>query len=66
MHSIEPENYGLREACLLIVISDKHQVKNSPNPSGGRGKGERVEAVSNFFISTIIQILAVCVLSVDF
>lgn len=64
MHSIEPENYGLREACLLIVISDKQQVKNSPNPSGG--KGESVEAVSNFFISTIIQILAVCVLSVDF
>lgn len=51
MHSIEPKNYDLREACLLIVISDKHQVKNNPNTSGGRGKRERLEAVCNFFFS---------------
>lgn len=53
MHSIELKNYGLREACLLIVISDKHQVKKkkNPNASGEKQKRERVEAVCNFFIS---------------
>lgn len=40
MHSIEPKNYGLREACLLIVISDKHQVKKTPNAYGEKEKRE--------------------------
>lgn len=51
--------------CLLIIISDKHQVKCSPGPAGG--EGEEGEAVCDFLISANkINPCAACVLSVDF
>lgn len=51
MHSTEPKNYDLTEACLLRGISDKHQVKNNLDTSGTREERERGKAVCNFFIS---------------